>query len=211
MKRRSVLAVVTIAAAVLGGLYACSSDETTTSTPKVDGGGTDTGTKPDTGGGNTDSGNPADSGNEAAARTGHVTIAPVGDASTTQGSGTFVQNGNTITLTLNVTGSIPGTRGVHVHVGGDCANPGGHFNPDPNTRNGEFDNMTVNDAGVGTLTSSRLGISLDQLADGGTGIVGRSLNVHGIPLTSVDGGPLLNDAGVAVPPPRIGCGVITTP
>jgi Cu/Zn superoxide dismutase len=124
------------------------------------------------------------------------------------GTGTFTENGNQMTLVLNLTGSIPGSRGVHVHVSGDCTNPGAHFNPDAVMKNGEFDSIVVNDAGVGTMTSIRMGLSLDLPSDGGTGIVGRSLNVHGLPILAADGGPVLTDAGTPVPAPRIGCGVI---
>ena len=185
--RRQLVFLGVVTAAALGGAYACSSSDSSppAATDEDSGTGGDTGTT----------------------RSGKVTIAPVGDAGTI-GTGTFVESNGQITLTLNVTGAPPGARGVHVHVNGDCANAGAHFNPNPTTRNGEFDNMIANDAGVGTLTSMRAGISLDTASDAGTGIVGRSLNVHGVGATLPDGGPVLNDAGQPVPPPRIGCGII---
>jgi hypothetical protein len=74
--------------------------------------------------------------------------------------------------------------------------------------NGMMDNTVVDDAGNGQQTSTRVGITLDKAADGGLGVVGRVVVVHGIPLTEADGGPKLDDAGNKLPPPAIGCGPI---
>jgi Cu/Zn superoxide dismutase len=108
-----------------------------------------------------------------------------------------------------VTNAVPGARGVHVHLGSSCTPPapGGHFNP-AGTTDGMFDNITVDDAGVGHLTSTRKTITLDVQQDGGNGIVGRALAVHAAPLPPVDAGEDV-DAGPAPPPPISGCGIIT--
>jgi Cu/Zn superoxide dismutase len=187
-------------------VVACSSDATP-ATPELDGGQIDSGkVTPDTG-------TAKDTGTDStpAGRKATIAIAPYGDSGTTMGSGTLDESTGAVTLTLDVTKAVPGSRGVHVHVGTSCAvgGPGPHFNPDLGTRNGEWDNLQVDDAGVGHLVSTRQGLTLDPLSDGGTGIVGRVIAVHGAPLTYSDGGVLLTDAGTPQPPPISGCGVIT--
>jgi Cu/Zn superoxide dismutase len=206
--KSSMKACIAGASAVVAALaiVACSSDETP-ATPELDAGHVDSGTvTPDTGA-------PKDAATDTnpAGRKATLAIAPYGDSGTTMGAGTLDESTGAVTLTLDVTNAVPGSRGVHVHVGTSCAvgAPGPHFNPDLATRNGEWDNLQVNDAGVGHLVSTRQGLTLDPLSDGGTGIVGRVIAVHGAPLTYTDGGVLLTEAGTPQPPPISGCGVIT--
>lgn len=187
-------------------MYACSDDPTpTASTTSADGGQGDS-SRSDTGTGSDGSSPDGATGT----RTATVTINPfAGTGGTTTGMGTFTETNGEVTLTLNVTNAPPGSRGVHIHVGSTCATAGVHFNPNPTTLNGEFKSMDVNDAGQGSLTDTKSGLSLTQAADGGTGIVGRTLVVHGVRQTYPDGGPVLTEAGTPAPPPISGCGVIT--
>jgi Cu/Zn superoxide dismutase len=216
MFNHRLIGVVSIIAIVGGGFaYGCSDDEETGTKPpttttdaggKTDGttgtdsgGGNDTGTKTDTG--TTDTG----TGDTSTTKTAHVTITAVNDSGVS-GTGTFTQSGTNVTLTVNVTGAPPGPRGTHVHVNADCS--GGHYNPNAATKNGEFDNTVVDDAGVGTGTSTRDGLDLVPKSDAGTGIVNRALAIHGIAPLDIDGGALLDDAGLPIKAPVIGCGEI---
>lgn len=144
---------------------------------------------------------------EPAGKGAKVTIAPYAAAQgTTSGTGVLTEADGKVTLKLEVKNAKEGSRGVHVHVGSSCESPpGGHHNPDPGTRNGEFDNLQVDATGSGTVTSTRAGLNLTS---GDGGILGRALVVHGKPLLEPDGGPKLSDAGTALPPPVDGCGVI---
>lgn len=214
MKRAIVLGLLATSVAVGMFVVACSSDETAATTRgNTDSGSTQDSSQPDTSLPNVDSGGPVDAGG----RTAKATLNSVDDSGT-KATATFVESpgclantkGCTVTLTMNVTGAPPGARGTHVHVGESCTDAitrGGHFNPDTVTKNGEFDNTLANDAGVGTATSTRSGITLDALSDGGVGILGRVVVVHGAPIL-VDGGPLLLDGGAVAPPPAFACGKI---
>lgn len=203
MAGRKLIFLGLLTAIAASGVYACSSDDTTATpvTTTDAGGGSDSGSTGDTG----TKGDSGGTDGSTTTKKAHVTITGV-NGNTISGTGTFTEANGAVTLTVNVMGAPPGPRGTHVHVNADCS--GGHYNPDTTTKNGEFDNTVVNDAGVGTGTSTRQGISLDAKSDAGTGIVGRALAIHGIAPTDVDGGPLLDDAGAPVKPPVIGCGEI---
>ena len=50
------------------------------------------------------------------------------------GIAVFTQNGDQITLTIEIQGATPGLHAVHIHANGDCSAPdgtsaGGHWNP----------------------------------------------------------------------------------
>lgn len=137
-----------------------------------------------------------------------IDIRPWGDGGTS-GTATLVEADGGVTFTVDVTHAPRGSRGIHVHLG-KCENdggPGGHFNPDPMALNGQLPNLQVDDAGVGHLVATQVGLTLDDAMDGGAGIVGRAVVVHGIQATYPDGGPVL-DAGKPIPPPISGCGDI---
>ena len=58
------------------------------------------------------------------------------------GAAVFKQNGDTITLTIEIQNATPGLHGVHIHEYGDCSSPdgksaGGHWNP-TNTAHGKW-------------------------------------------------------------------------
>ncbi len=194
MRLRTMLIAAPAIAIASVWLYACDDDDASAPT-SADAGqdsARDTGTSQD-----------------GSARTAKVTIAPFGDASTS-GSGTFTEGDGTVTLSLSVTGAPPGSRGVHVHVNASCdPAPGAHFQPNDAGTTVFFQNMIVNDAGEGTLTSSVPVFKVEQATETGTGIIGRTLVVHGVAATLPDGGPVLSDAGTPVAPPVSGCGPIT--
>jgi Cu/Zn superoxide dismutase len=226
LSRTNKTALLLASLAGFGMLWACSSDDTTNPSSSTDGG-VDSTTGGDTGSSDTGSGtdsSKADTGSDAppVGKQATVTIAPYGTTGTTTGSGTFVQTdgpgGSTqVTFTLDVQNAVPGSRGVHVHVGSSCAvgAPGAHFNPGPVPLNGQWDNIQVDDAGTGHLVSPMTaggapgnGLTLDPYSDAGPGIVGRVIAVHGAPNLLPDGGPVLTEAGTPAPPPINGCGVI---
>ena len=214
--RRAIVSGLLMASTAVGlGLVACSSDETGAISRSDSGSPIADASTSDTYVPNVDSGPGVDAGG----RTAKAALKALSDSGTsatatlTESPGCTPNTKNcTVTLSINVTGAVPGARGTQVHVGKSCTDAltrGGHFNPDAVTKNGEWDNTIANDAGVGTTTSTRTGLTLDQLADGGVGILGRVIVVHGPPTLLPDGGPVLTDAGTPAPPPAHACGKIT--
>ena len=129
------------------------------------------------------------------------------------GSAVFTQNGDQITLMIEIQNAAPGVHAVHIHANGDCSSPdgtsaGGHWNPTSVAHGkwgegefhlGDIGNITVGEDGIGSITLTT------DLWEIGTGsdvdVVGRGIIVHaGVDdFTSQPSG----DAGA-----RIGCGVI---
>ena len=134
------------------------------------------------------------------------------DSSVT-GTAVFTQNGDQITLTIEIQGASPGLHAVHIHANGDCSAPdgtsaGGHWNPtgvahgkwgEGEFHLGDIGNITVGEDGTGRITLTT------DLWEIGTGsdvdVVGRGIIVHAgaDDFTSQPSGA----AGA-----RIGCGVI---
>ena len=129
------------------------------------------------------------------------------------GMAVFTQNGDQITLTIEIQGASPGLHAVHIHANGDCSAPdgtsaGGHWNPtgvahgkwgEGEFHLGDIGNITVGEDGTGRITLTT------DLWEIGTGsdidVVGRGIIVHAgaDDFTSQPSGA----AGA-----RIGCGVI---
>ena len=142
-------------------------------------------------------------------------MAAIGSASGSNLTGTavFTQNGETITLVVEVENTSPGVHAVHIHEKGDCSaadgtSAGGHWNPtnvahgawgEGEFHLGDIGNMTVGEDGTGSITLTT------NLWEIGTGsdidIVGKGIIVHADPddFTSQPTGA----AGA-----RIGCGAI---
>jgi Cu-Zn family superoxide dismutase len=133
--------------------------------------------------------------------------------SNVKGTATFIQSGDKVELTLNVSGASPGQHAVHLHAVGDCSagdatSAMGHWNPDMMNHGlpsatphhlGDCGNLTVAADGTGTLT-----ISNDWSI--GTGdpddIIDKAIIVHAL----VDDGVTQNPPGAAGA--RQACGVI---
>ena len=129
------------------------------------------------------------------------------------GMAVFTQNGDQITLTIEIQGATPGLHAVHIHANGDCSAPdgtsaGGHWNPtgvahgkwgEGEFHLGDIGNITVGEDGIGhiTLTTDLWEIGTGSDVD----VVGKGIIVHAgaDDFTSQPSG----DAGA-----RIGCGVI---
>ena len=142
-------------------------------------------------------------------------IAILGSASGSNltGTATFTQNGETITLIVEIQNVSPGLHAVHIHEKGDCSAPdgtsaGGHWNPtnvahgkwgEGEFHLGDIGNITVGEDGTGTIELTT------NLWEMGTGsdldIVGTGIIVHADAddFTSQPSG----NAGA-----RIGCGAI---
>ena len=146
------------------------------------------------------------------AKQANAMIASSSDSGVT-GVAVFTQNGDQITLTIEIQGATPGLHAVHIHANGDCSSPdgtsaGGHWNPtgvahgkwgEGEFHLGDIGNITVGADGIGRITLTT------DLWEIGTGsdvdVVGRGIIVHAgaDDFTSQPSG----DAGA-----RIGCGVI---
>lgn len=142
-------------------------------------------------------------------------IAIIGPASGSALAGTaiFTQNGDTITLVIEVQNVSPGLHAVHIHETGDCSAPdatsaGGHWNPtnvahgkwgEGEFHLGDIGNITVGEDGTGTieLTTDLWEMSTGSVLD----IVGTGIIVHADAddFTSQPSG----NAGA-----RIGCGAV---
>ena len=129
------------------------------------------------------------------------------------GMAVFTQNGDQITLTIEIQGATPGLHGVHIHANGDCSAPdgtsaGGHWNPTDVAHGkwgegefhlGDIGNITVGEDGTGhiTLTTDLWEIGTGSDVD----VVGRGIIVHAGADDFVS-----QPSGAAGA--RIGCGVI---
>ena len=139
-------------------------------------------------------------------------IDALGDSGVT-GTAVFTQNGDDITLTIEIQGATPGLHAVHIHANGDCSAPdgtsaGGHWNPtgvahgkwgEGEFHLGDIGNITVGADGTGSITLTT------DLWDIGTGsdvdVVGKGIIVH------ADADDFVSQPSGAAGA-RIGCGVI---
>ncbi|QRK06206.1 superoxide dismutase family protein [Archangium violaceum] len=109
--------------------------------------------------------------------------------STTTGTATFREDGDQVTLTLEVSGATPGKHGAHIHQIGDCSAPdassaGGHWNPtshphgppDAEHHLGDLGNIEIGQDGKGTLKLSK---TEWKIGDGSANdVVGKALVIH---------------------------------
>ena len=148
----------------------------------------------------------------APAKQAHAMIDALGDSGVT-GMAVFTQNGDEITLTIEIQGASPGLHGVHIHANGDCSAPdgtsaGGHWNPtgvahgkwgEGEFHLGDIGNISVGADGTGSITLTT------DLWDIGTGsdvdVVGKGIIVH------ADADDFVSQPSGAAGA-RIGCGVI---
>ena len=132
--------------------------------------------------------------------------------STLTGTATFVQNGDAVHVSVDVSGAPEGIHAVHLHEKGDCSPPdatsaGGHFNPGhmehgspdaPSHHAGDFGNMTVGGEGRGHL---ELDTTMLTVLPGDRSVVGRAIVVHAKE-DDMRTQPTGNAGG------RIGCGAV---
>jgi Cu-Zn family superoxide dismutase len=104
----------------------------------------------------------------------------------------FLQSGDKLMVTAEVTGLTPGMHGFHIHEKGDCSAPdgtsaGGHFNPGGKPHGnpdhgehhgGDMPQLVADAKGVARLTAY---LSSVKIGDGPNDIIGRSIIVHASP------------------------------
>lgn len=139
-------------------------------------------------------------------------LAPKSGNATLAGTAKFSGEPGKVQVTVSLSGAPPGMHGLHIHETGDCSAPdamsaGGHWNPTmhmhaapgASAHLGDIGNITVTDAGSGTLTYSNPAWEIGS--GGAMNLIGKAVIVHAMPddLTTQ---PTGNAGG------RIGCGVI---
>ena len=94
------------------------------------------------------------------------------------GTATLLENGNSLSMSIEVAGLPAGSHGFHLHTTGSCERPdfqsaGGHLNPagkshgiySPNGAHlGDLPNLTVSDSGTAAQTFSLVGNLADSEA-----------------------------------------------
>jgi Cu-Zn family superoxide dismutase len=129
-----------------------------------------------------------------------------------RGSVTFIPAGDKVIVSARVTGLTPGEHGFHVHEVGDCSAPDatsakGHFNPGAKPHGhhegsehhaGDLPNLLAGADGNASYSAELTGV---RLAEGNTGILGRSVVIHADP-DDYKSQPAGNSGK------RIACGVI---
>jgi Cu-Zn family superoxide dismutase len=130
-----------------------------------------------------------------------------------QVSGTirFVQVGNRVRVTGEVTGHTGGSKGFHLHEKGDCSSAdgmsaGGHFNPAKAKHGapgaghaGDLGNLVFDQSGRASVNMMVDGITVSR--DAANGIIGRAVIVHASE-DDLKTDPTGNAGG------RVACGVI---
>ncbi|HTQ00965.1 MAG TPA: superoxide dismutase family protein [Casimicrobiaceae bacterium] len=117
-----------------------------------------------------------------------ATLAPTAGNSAA-GTVSFAQQGETILVTVDMTGLKPGPHGFHVHEKGDCSAPdatsaGGHFNPtgqphgDPKGASHHLGDMPMLVADASGNAKLKFEFGPATLRGGPYDIVGRSVVVH---------------------------------
>ncbi|MDP3428608.1 MAG: superoxide dismutase family protein [Humidesulfovibrio sp.] len=124
------------------------------------------------------------------------------------GSVSFAMRGKSVLIKGRFTGLTPGAHGFNIHERGDCASPGGHFNPlgkrhgdlsQPDHHAGDLPMVVAGASGQAHFEALMNGLSLD---DGPLNILGRSIVVHARP-DNFTTQPTGNSG------PGVACGVIT--
>jgi Cu-Zn family superoxide dismutase len=112
--------------------------------------------------------------------------------SSVSGTVGFSPSGDRVRIEARVSGLTPGEHGFHVHESGDCSAPDassakGHFNPAGKAHGhhggmerhaGDMPNLVADAGGNATLVAE---LSQIALAEGATGIIGRSVVIHADP------------------------------
>jgi Cu-Zn family superoxide dismutase len=131
---------------------------------------------------------------------------------TAGGKVVFVQKGDKVFVTANVSGLTPGDHGFHIHEKGDCSSgdgmsAGGHFNPTgkphgaptaPDHHAGDMPMLVADGTGTANLTAELTGVTIGS---GASDIVGKAVVVHKDP-DDFKSQPAGNSG------PRVACGVI---
>ena len=129
-----------------------------------------------------------------------------------EGTVHFAPEGDTVRVTVELTGLTPGPHGFHIHETGDCSaedfkSAGGHFNPsehphgaptDDQHHAGDFGNVEASEDGTVSV-ELEMDVVLDPAA--ADTIIGKAVIVHG------EADDLQSQPSGAAGP-RVACGVI---
>lgn len=116
-----------------------------------------------------------------------VAVLKPAPGNTAAGTVSFAQQGKSVLIKGRFTGLAPGAHGFNIHERGDCASPGGHFNPfgkrhgdlsRPDHHAGDLPMLVAGAAGQAHFEALMNGLSLE---DGQANILGRSIVVHAKP------------------------------
>lgn len=152
-------------------------------------------------------------GGEGTAKAEAMSTVEARSGSGASGDASFVQEGDTVKVVVNIKGATPGEHGLHIHEKGDCsaadaASAGPHFNPHKMDHGGleqgprhagDLGNITVGADGTGKLEAMLKGITVTA---GDSSVLGRAIVLHEKP-DDLRTQPSGNSGA------RIGCGVIT--
>lgn len=117
-----------------------------------------------------------------------ATLVPT-KGNTAGGKVVFVQKGDKVFVTANVSGLTPGDHGFHVHEKGDCSSDdgtsaGGHFNPGgkphgaptaPDHHAGDMPMLVADGFGNASYSAELTGVTLGS---GPNDLVGKAVIVH---------------------------------
>lgn len=120
----------------------------------------------------------------------NLTINAASD-SNLSGTVNFTQNGNEVTMNVNIAGITPGEHAIHIHENGDCSaadasSAGGHWNPTEHAH-GKFGSDAYHMGDIGNLTAdadgnATLEFSTDKWClgcdDETKNLIGKSLIIH---------------------------------
>jgi Cu-Zn family superoxide dismutase len=129
----------------------------------------------------------------------------------TEGTVTFTQNGDKVTVAAKVTGLTPALQGSHIHEKGNCSSgdgmsSGGHLNPggkpheNPTIRDhhaGDMPPLEADAPGNASLTGD---LNAVRIGGGATDVIGKAVIVHKDPDDFTQ--PTGNSGA------RVACGVI---
>jgi len=136
-------------------------------------------------------------------------------ASTVTGTATFTQQGEEVTLKLDIAGAPEGSRGAHIHATGDCSSAdgmsaGGHWNPTNENHGawenaphhlGDLGNITVGADGKGSISITTNAWQVGNGDAGTNDVVGKAIIIH-------SGTDDFTTQPTGNAGSRIGCGVI---
>jgi Cu-Zn family superoxide dismutase len=120
----------------------------------------------------------------------NLTFSPA-SGSNLSGTASLTQNGEEVTLQVDIVGVTPGEHAIHVHEIGDCSSAdatsaGGHWNP-TNDEHGKFDMGAFHMGDIGNLNAdadgkASLTFSTDKWCigcdDDTKNLIGRSIIIH---------------------------------
>jgi Cu-Zn family superoxide dismutase len=98
-----------------------------------------------------------------------ATLEPAG-GSKVKGQVTFLQDGNRIRATGEITGLAPGRHGLQVHDKADCSEPGSVASNGADRQAGNLGELNASGSGMTTVNAELTGVSLASLMGKGLSV-----------------------------------------